>query len=839
MLIIDLGNENWTLHHSDGRSWPATVPGCAHTDLLRANELPDPWFRDNETKIDWVWRENWTWHCQFELTAEQLAIEKVDLVCEGLDTLAAVSINGTPVLRAENMFRTWRVAVADVLQAGTNTITVRIESPLQTMQEGDRRFHLPAWNVYHPDFAGKSWVRKMGCAFGWDWGLIAPAAGIWRPIRLEAYTCRLENVRVRQEHRKDSVSLTVSIDSDNAHGQKVLAELSLRGEAIATVTVTGKIDTVTLDIDQPQLWWPNGLGEQTLYDLHLSLLDSNDTICDKWHKRIGLRKIELLRNADDFGEQFCFRCNDMNIFAKGANWIPADIFPSRVSNETYHQAVADMAEANMNMVRVWGGGIYEDDCFYDACDERGILVWQDFMFSCATYPGFDKDFLANIREEVRDNVRRLRHHACLALWCGNNELEQGLVADEWTDTAMSWQDYLPIFDHVIPDVIAEEDGVTPYWPCSAHTPGEDRKNCHSEKAGDVHAWHVWFGGKSFESQRQWHYRFISEFGFQSFPEPKSVRAFTKPEDRNLTSWVMDYHQRSGDGNRKIYQYLCEWFPLPKDFDNTLWLTQLLHGLCIQYAVEHGRRMQGQMDGLIYWQLNDLWPGATWSSIDAYGRWKALHFMAKRFFAPIHISIVENRDNHQATVHLSNQSASNSQASVHWQITTSTGKILAHGEKNIATEAQQHTNALTIDCAPWVTAGGTHRLPMDRNPLAPMQGERDIFIWAWATTGGKECSRSLATFVKPKHLILEKPTFTTEIVANGKNFDVTITSNVPAPWTRIELGDHDASYSDNWFHLCNELPRTVTVTPKQSLDIATFEKELKIVALTDHWSTDGP
>ena len=390
---------------------------------------------------------------------------------------------------------------------------------------------------------------------------MAPAAGIWRPIRIEAYDQRLDNVHIQQEHQRDG-SVLLHIQGE------------VKGQFKASAPVTGKIRcglasqtsaTTTFIIKNNHKFTANLLlissarvmvAQWTWYAAFVSsrrepTLTSDDQTIDAISKTIGLRKLELIREADEFGESFRFRCNGLDFFAKGGNWIPCDIFPSRVSDGTYQQLLGAMADAHMNMVRVWGGGIYENDFFYETCDKLGILVWQDFMFACSTYPGFDGEWLDNVRGEVRDNVQRLRHHPNIALWCGNNEIEQGLVTDKgWNEHSMSWEDYKPIFDEAIPEIVAEEDPDRTYWPSSGHTPGEGRHDCHDERAGDVHSWSVWFGGAPFEQQRTWNFRFMSEFGFQSFPEPRTVASYTNPEDRNLTSWIMDYHQRSGSGNQK-------------------------------------------------------------------------------------------------------------------------------------------------------------------------------------------------------------------------------------------------------------------------------------------------
>lgn len=843
MDIIDLGGSDWTLNHDDGRTWPASVPGCAHTDLLAAEVIPDPWYRDNESQIHWVFETDWTWTREVEIPAHVLERANLELVCEGLDTLASVSVNGQAVLSADNMFRTWRADLRSVLKAGTNTISVRVTSPKAMMVAGDERKHLPSWNLYHPDFAGKSYLRKMACSFGWDWGLMAPGAGIWRPIRIEAFDARLEDVRIAQDHSRSdgAVGLAISAEVIGTGYRRATVTVERDGQEVAGATVDvvdGQI-SVALVVEQAELWWPNGMGDQALYDVTVRLVDQSVETQAEATRRIGLRTLELVREPDEFGESFRFACNGRVVFAKGANWIPNDVWPHRVSDADYADRLGAMADCHMNMIRVWGGGIYELDAFYDCCDEFGILVWQDFAFACSTYPGFDQVFLDNVRAEAIDNVRRLRHRASLALWCGNNELEQGLVSDQgWNERSMSWEDYKPLFDEMLPEVIATEDGVTPYWPCSPHTPGENRAHHNDDSIGDAHAWSVWFGGQPFEFQRTWTYRFMSEFGFQSFPEPRTVASYSEPEDRNLTSWIMDYHQRSAPGNQTIYKYLLDWFKLPKDFDHSLWLTQLSHALCIQYAAEHARRIQGRMDGLLYWQLNDLWPGATWASIDAYGRWKALQFLAKRFFAPVHVSLLEDSVSHQVQVHVSNHRPDEAAVTVHWRVTTCAGRELASGSSPATIASQTDNQIVTIDCQAFAEAGGTTQLPLGvKDGFSLMEGDRDLLVWAWITEDGRELARNLATFAKPKHLHLEQPTINLQVEAGEESgsYLVTCTSDRPAPWTRLELVDADADYSDNWFHLDSTLPQQVVVEPDEDPGLDAVRAQLKAVALVSYWS----
>jgi beta-mannosidase len=441
-------------------------------------------------------------------------------------------------------------------------------------------------------------------------------------------------VAVRQDHsRRNAVTLIATAEAQVVRRAGLLALVSVlhKGKVVARslVPVAGRRAEARLKIRKPELWWPNGLGAQPLYEVRVLLLDRRGEPLHTVARRIGLRTLRLVRRRDRIGETFFFECNGVPFFAKGANWIPADVFAARVTPFRLHTLVQEAAAAHMNMLRAWGGGIYEEDSFFDACDEFGICVWQDFMFACAAYPAFDKAFMKNVKAEAEDNVRRLRHHPSLALWCGNNEIEMGLAREKWTESSMSWKDYSKLFDKLLPEVVKRLDPDGNYWPSSPHSPHGERKDHKSPRWGDAHLWDVWHGRKPFEWYRDQKHRFISEFGFQSFPEPKMVRSYTIPADRNVTSFVMEHHQRNAVGNALIMTYMLDWFRLPKDFDTTLWLSQILQGMAMKYALEGWRRNMPVTMGALYWQLNDCWPAGSmrrcWSPawrIRSWAPWKS-------------------------------------------------------------------------------------------------------------------------------------------------------------------------------------------------------------------------
>jgi beta-mannosidase len=534
-----------------------------------------------------------------------------------------------------------------------------------------------------------------------------------------------------------------------------------------------------LQIEDPQLWWPNGLGEQPLYQVDVQLFDGEVKL-DSVEKIIGLRTLQLVRNEDEWGESFHFACNGVPFFAKGSNWIPADTFVTRVTKADYTRLLQAAKDTHQNMLRVWGGGIYETEIFYELCDQMGITIWQDFMFGCATYPTFDDDFMANVKEEARQQIKRLRHHACLALWCGNNELEQGLVGDEWTDTTMSWEDYGVLYDRLLPDLVAELDPQTVYWPSSPHSPHGDRSDWNNPQWGDAHIWDVWHGLAPFEFYRSCFHRFNSEFGFQSFPELRTVNQYTLRCDHSINSPIMEHHQRSASGNARIIHYMLDWFRLPTDFNQQILLSQMLQGMAIKYAVEHWRRTMPRGMGTLYWQLNDCWPVASWASIDYYGRWKALHYMARHFFAPILISGLEDWDTGEVEIHITNDNQAEVAGSVHWRLVTAND-----GAEVIKGHFEAEVPALT----------SSKVTTLELNEQLQAHGKEDVILLLQLEIDGEALSDNLVLFCRPKRLNLQSPNIQVDV----QDDRLILSTEAPALWVWVSL-DQDAPLSDNFFHL---------------------------------------
>lgn len=830
MYVVSLNGE-WTIRDANGSmTLPGRVPGDVMHALLAAGKIRDPFVRENELDVQWVGKTDWAYERTFRVDEALLKRERIVLRCRGLDTIATVTVNGVKVGQADNMFRTWEFDLKPALRRGENRIRVLFQSPTTYVDHKQRAGRkMQQWGG-PLERKGRAWIRKEQCNFGWDWGPCLITSGIWRDLDMVAFdTARLADVHVTQDHNRKGgrVALNVAVTAEAAGAAAVHADVAvtLGKETVAAGFGTlknGRLE-LPLEVEKPRLWWPNNLGAQPLYQVKVELKDAAGEVLDEKTQRIGLRTLRLDRHPDQWGESFQFVVNGVPFFAKGANWIPVDAILSRPTRADYFRLVGDAAAANMNMLRCWGGGIYEDDAFYEACDEFGVCVWQDCMFACATYPAFDHAFMDNVKAEIEDNARRLRHHASLALWCGNNELEQGLVGDVWNDWQMSWDDYKKLFDRLIPETLAALDPGHDYWPCSPHSPQGDRKDHKNPRCGDAHLWDVWHGQKPFEWYRTCEHRFNSEFGFQSFPEPRTVRAFTEPKDRNVTSYVMEHHQRSGIGNTTIMRYMLDWYKLPKDFESTLWLSQILHGMAMKYAVEHWRRSMPRGMGTLYWQINDCWPVASWASIDFFGRWKALQYMARKFFAPLLVSGLEDAEKKTVEVHVTSDLLAPVAGTVRWTAMQADGTVLETGAKAVRVGAAKNRLVTTLDLRRH--AEGT--------------AARNLMLWLELEVDGKVVADNFVTLVKPKHLELEDPGIRASVKRQKDGtLAVTVKAEKPALWVWLEAGDLDVRYSDNFFHLCPGRPVTVTVSPAgKKLDAAAFGACLKVKSLMDTFAAE--
>ena len=623
-------NGSWSLEipGSSFGNVSAAVPGSVYHDLLTAGLIEDPFYRDNEMKALALMDNDFVYSRPFTVEEKLLSSDAVVLRCEGLDTIATLYINEDPVGLADNMHRIWEYDIKDKLRVGENTIRVRFASPTQYIKE---RYAKSVADGSSDAMVGFPHIRKAHCMFGWDWGPRLPDAGIWRDISILGIdVARIRDVQVLQYHGENKVTLEVNTHVTEITGT---APVSVIVTAPCGKSWTAAGEKAVLEIEEPRLWWPAGLGEQPLYTVSVKLGD-----LDAWQRRIGLRTMTVTRKKDQWGESFSHCVNGVDVFAMGADYIPEDNLLPRVNPERTRRLLEDARAANMNCVRIWGGGYYPDDFFYDICDELGLLVWQDFMFACAVY-NLTEAFEENITAEFVDNVRRLRHHPSLALWCGNNEMEDFVDKGEWVACHRQKADYIKMYEYIIPKVLKAEDPQAFYWPASPSS-GGSFDNPQDPNRGDVHYWMVWHGLLPFTDYRNHLFRYVSEFGFQSFPCMETIESFTAPEDRNVFSYVMEKHQRNASANGRIVSYLSQMYLYPREMTNLVYASQLLQAQAMQYGVEHWRRNRGRCMGAVVWQLNDCWPVASWASIDYYGRWKALQYYEKRFFAPVLISCHE-------------------------------------------------------------------------------------------------------------------------------------------------------------------------------------------------------
>lgn len=628
-------NGEWTLEipESDFASVPATVPGSVYHDLLTAHRIPDPFYRDNEGEALKLMDHDFYYSRRFYLDEAFLKADRLLLRAEGLDTIARITLNGKVVGCADNMHRIWEFDIKALAVPGENDIVVQFESPTRYIRDAYARSVADGSSDAMVGFPN---IRKAHCMFGWDWGPRLPDAGIWRDIAILAVEkARIRDVRVDQHHGGDGVKLNVLPHIDGTADAENEISVQILGPDGSVFNGNGK--NAEIHIEAPMLWWPAGMGDQPLYRVQVTL-KCGAVVLDQWERCVGLRTMTVTRKKDQWGESFSHCVNGVDIFAMGADYIPEDSLLPRMTPERTRRLLEDARAANMNCIRVWGGGHYPSDCFYDICDELGLLVWQDFMFACAVYNLTD-EFEANITAEFADNIRRLRHHPSLALWCGNNEMEDFVDRGEWVSSYRQKADYIKMYEYILPRVLKQEDPQAFYWPASPSS-GGSFDHPQDPNRGDVHYWDVWHGLKPFTDYRNHQFRYVSEFGFQSFPCMATIESFTAPEDRNIFSYVMEKHQRNNAANGKIVSYISQMYLYPSDMDRLVYASQLLQAQAMQYGVEHWRRHRGRCMGAVVWQLNDCWPVASWSSLDYFGRWKALHYYEKRFFAPVLISCHE-------------------------------------------------------------------------------------------------------------------------------------------------------------------------------------------------------
>lgn len=816
-------NGTWQLSagHRSLESVDMQIPGTVLSGLLAAGKIKDPFYRTNEDATRALFWKDYVFTRTFDVDEELLAQQHIVLVCEGLDTLAEISINGTFLAKTDNMHRTWKFQAKKLLHPGKNEIQIVFRSVLRFIEDYPYEAHKKINYIPCGSMKGNQLLRKAHSMFGWDWDPQTIDAGIFRDIYLQGYShARIEDIRIHQQHAKN-VSVQTSITlSESVPGQKLCVELSEDGADKPLQTKLCKtnadgVAAVDFVIENPKLWWPNDYGDQPLYIVRTTLLDEDGTSLESITRRIGLRTLTISQEKDKWGNEFAFCVNGVKIFTRGGNYIPDDCLYTRITEKKLDYILESCRRAHFNCVRVWGGGYYPSDAFYDLCDEKGLIVWQDLMYACNVYDVTDA-FAENCRQETYDNVRRLRHHASLGLWCGNNEIESAW--DHWGDfqkeTPYLRADYIRLFEEVLPKAVQEADGETFYWHSSPSS-GGCFDNPDDANRGDTHYWDVWHGQKPFTDYRKYFFRFCSEFGFQSFPCAKTVNSFTLEDDRNIFSRVMESHQKNDAANGKMLYYLSENLRYPKDLTHLLYASQVLQGMAIKYGVDHWRRNRGRCMGTLYWQINDDWPAPSWSSIDYFGRWKALHYMAQKFYAPHAVSMT--LEDHRCHVYFSNESFETTEYSLTLSIRDLSGNVLETYETKGNSPAFSAIETAVVDICSWEDQ------------------KDDIFLEAVIHTKDQKVLKDVETLVPYKYLNLKNPVISTEAEETNDAFILHISSDCFAPFVALDFDDADVIFSDNFFHLTDKTVQDIIVKKEDILqghfeNAEDFRKRLQILSL---------
>ena len=799
MSKIELAG-TWALRDVSGDyDVPMALPGDAVCALHEAGVLPDPYWGRNEYECRWVAERDWT-------ISRSINLERTDLeiVLDRVDTVAEVRINGTLVLSPNNAFRVHRQDVSDVLKVGENLIEITFPSSVRVAAE--RQAAQPFRVPYQKDncpIPNPNMLRKPQCDFGWDWNIALAPFGIYGAMHFEPlHPLRISHLLVHQAHERSGVRVTVEVHTSGPGAGDVEVTFDGHTEHL-TFDGSDHVGTASFEVTSPELWWPAGYGAQPLYDLDVRLGDQVEK------RRIGLRQLDLISTPDDIGASFRFQVNGVPVFCKGANWIPADALPSRVTQEATRDLLQSAVDANMNMIRVWGGGRYEPDWFYDLCDELGLMVWQDFMFACSLYPS-DDAYLDEVDREVREVVARLQSHACLALWCGDNE---NVGALGWFEESRKDRDrYLAAYDrlnHVIERGLAATDPHANWWPSS---PSRGRLDFgdgwHDDTAGDMHFWSVWHEGRDFDHYRDVSPRFCSEFGFQSYPSLDQIRTFAGPEDMNIAAPVLESHQKNKGGNARIAETMFRYFRFPEGFENFVYLSQVQQALAIKTAVTDWRAKKPRCMGTLYWQLNDTWPVCSWSSLDYGGGWKLLHHVAKAFFAPVLCTIVPSAESYELKV---------------------VSDTLEEQDVTFRLEA------LSMSGTPRDLASGTQHVAIDKAmTLVTLRkdavAEDEVLVLRWRVADGPW---QLDHFAPRPYKSYDLPDPGAKLAVEGNR--LTITVERPAFFVAFEA-DIPGRFSQNGVLVLPGEPAEVTFTPKNKGDTAQFTlRDLRSATYSHHSS----
>jgi beta-mannosidase len=836
-------NQNWQFRQVGKTTWnPAKVPGCVHTDLLDNKLIPDPYYRDNEKLVQWVETEDWEYQTAFDVPENLFSKPNMELTFKGLDTYADVYLNDSLVLQADNMYRSWTIDCKKLLKIKGNSLRILFHS---AVNEGLRKaalhtYRLPNHNEKTVDSRKvSSQTRKSPHQFGWDTHPRLVTCGVWRPVVLSAWSDAkmddnfFEPLKIDAKVAEYTIRTTITASTEKKYQLSVYLNNSTKPSSQKSILLKKgtNSESLSLSISNPEFWWPNGMGKPSLYAAKVLLSDDSGVIDEKITK-IGVRTIEVVRDKDSIGRSFYFRVNGLPLFIKGSNYVPNDALSTRVSSEQYKTTVNLAREANLNLLRVWGGAIYENDIFYDLCAENGILVWQDFMYACSMYPG-EPEFLENIKAETTENVKRLRNNPALAIWCGNNELISGWFEWGWpgkpelniskTDSAQIFEDYKKIFNDIIPRVIKQYNPQTFYWPSS---PGSEPGIPSSMTSGDLHYYFVWYGSYSIQSYKKTIPRFMSEYGVQSLPSYFTLKKYLAPEDENLFSPVMMYRQKSVmpwitpdmEGNKMLMRYLREDYKEPKDFQSLVYLSQLLQADAIKIASEAHRINKPRCMGSMYWQFGDAWPNIGWSVIDYLGQKKAAYFVSKKAFRNVSVipalsdTIIgpESRIN----VYINSDSLKAFAGKLSVRLLDFSGKIVFKKELNVQIAAQSNAIFFTVPT----------------NELLKGLNRAELVLSTVLSQNGRILSENLLYFDHAKFLLLQKPEIKTEIAQTNSGFEIELSTNTLAKSVYLSLPDGEDDFSDNFFDM---LPNEkVKIRLNTKLSINELKDKLLVRSLID-------
>ena len=780
--------KNWTLHYPGFAPLPCEAPATMYSVLWDHRKIPDPFYGLNERELTRLADKDCVFEAQVEVDAQVMARDYVELTFHGLDTLCRIFLNGRLLANVKNMHRAYTYDVKALLHIGSNTLRLEFQSPTRFFARMAQKHYL-----YMNDgdtIPGTAHLRKALYQSGWDWGPTLPDMGIYRPVELNAYDIdRIDDVAVRQEHREDG-SVEVEIAVTGKRGAETACYANMDGQRVLLENGVGRIR-----IENPKLWWVRGYGEQHLYDLDVEMTAGGKVI-DTCHKDIGLRTLTVStqKDADGQGSEFCFVINGVKIFAMGANYIPQDNLLSRVTRERLDEMMVQCLDGNFNTLRVWGGGYYPDDYFFELCDKNGIIVWLDFMVACANVY-LTAEFEQECIEEATGVLKRLHHHASLGLFCGNNEMEEMIANQGKGESLLVRNDYVRLYEHVLPELCERYAPQTFYWPSSPSSGGGFDEPGNFAR-GDTHYWEVWHGGVPFTTYRKKSFRFCSEYGFESFPSMKTIRTFCEEKDMNCFSRVMEDHQKCKGGNGKILRYLADNYLYPSSFEDLVYLSQLLQADAIKYGVEHFRRQRGYCMGSIYWQFNDCWPVASWSSVDSFGRYKALHYAAKKFYAPVAMGLF--LENGKLTVNISNETMQDFRGSIHLAMCRADMTVLEERRTEVAVEK--------------LTAEDVYRYPVQAEDNYSNYLYVDLY-----DESGAFLMRQTELLVPAKHFSWEKPTLRAVCADTEQGVEITVQADVFTKGVAIDFRDFDCVLSDNFFDLTNAEPYKIQVRTDRSAE----------------------